>query len=259
MTEQRIHLKKMGSAFELIVIERDAKRGKELLDLAITEIDRIESLFSEFREDSITSLLNKNAGKGPVEIPVEVFKLLQRSLHISRLCQGAFDITVGPLKKLYNFKNKVFRFPDKQQIEEALDKTGYEKILLPEPGKARLRKKEMKISFASIGKGYAADQVKKLWLTNGLQNGMISASGDLTVLGTRKGKPWQVGIAHPDDPSKSILHLPLYNNSIATSGDYEQFFMHKGIRYSHNINPEDRDAPPGHQKRQRHQPFCRIV
>jgi thiamine biosynthesis lipoprotein len=96
----------------------------------------------------------------------------------------------------------------------------------------------MHISFAAIGKGYAADCVMKLWKQRGIKSGVINASGDLTLWGKRaNGSNWKVGIASPDNKDEIILWIPVEEGSVATSGDYEQFFVHDGIRYSHNINP----------------------
>ena len=97
----------------------------------------------------------------------------------------------------------------------------------------------MRISFAAIGKGYAADRVKSLLVNKGIQSGVINASGDLTAWGRNEdGSPWKVGIADPNDPTKIVLWIPIENASVATSGDYEQYFMRDGIRYSHTIDPK---------------------
>ncbi|MFC0182810.1 thiamine biosynthesis lipoprotein [Pseudarcicella hirudinis] len=239
MTEFKIHEKLMGSAFELIVVCEKQSEADIFLQDGLAEISRIEQLLSEFKEDSVTTLLNNEAGKNAVKIPEEVYQLLQRCIHISQFTQGAFDITVGPLKKLYNFKNQDFTFPDYYQLQKTLPKVGFSRILLQNNHKVLLSQKGMHLSFASIGKGYAADCVRKLWLKNGLQGGIINASGDLTVIGKRADlSTWKVGIAHPDDPKKILAYIPAEKESVATSGDYEQFFIKDGIRYSHNINPK---------------------
>ncbi len=239
MNEHRIQTKLMGSVFELIVAHSDAGEAKHLLDIGIREITRIEDLLSEFRDNTITSNINRNAGIEPVTTNPEVYALIERCQKISALTRGAFDITVGPLKKLYRFKNTEFSFPDKQKISETLDNTGYHNIQLgPENQSVFLSKKNMSISFAAIGKGYAADCVKKLWLKHGVTSGMISASGDLCTIGSKAdGSPWKIGIADPDHKDLMMFYIPVHHTSVATSGDYEQYFMHQGVRYSHNINP----------------------
>ena len=229
----------MGSGFELkIVCETESEAGR-CLEIGIIEIERIEDLLSEFREHSLTSKINQQAGIQPVKVPQEVFNFIRRSLKIAALTQGAFDISAGPLKKLYRFKNEQFSFPGKAAIQKTLQLVGWKKVQLNQKNNSVfLTKKNMHLSFAAIGKGYAADQVKKLWLKNGITSGVINASGDLTAFGQRAdGSPWKVGIAHPDDKSKMLFFVPLQNASVATSGDYVQFFLYNGMRFSHNINP----------------------
>jgi thiamine biosynthesis lipoprotein len=238
MDEFRLVEKLMGSAFELIIVDCDKIRAQQLLEEGRDEIKRLENLLTEFDQSSFTSLLNENAGIKPVQVDPEVYQLIQRCINLSKLTQGTFDITVGPLKKLYNFKNEDFVFPEKSAVKKNLALTGFQHISLLENHEIFLKKKRMHISFAAIGKGYAADKVKALWLEKGVQNGVINASGDLTVIGRKTGeKPWQIGIANPDSANEVLCFLPLENASVATSGDYEQFFMRNEKRYSHNIDP----------------------
>ena len=239
MNEYRIQAKLMGSLFELIVGHENEKEARFFLDIGVREIERIENKLSEFREHTFTTLLNTNAGVKPVQTDNEVYGLLERCQRISALTRGAFDITVGPLKKLYRFRNSEFSLPSKSSVDEALGKTGYQYLRLdPTDRSAYLSKRHMSVSFAAVGKGYAADCVKKLWIEKGLASGVISASGDLTTIGCKPdGSPWKIGIADPDNTQDMLVYIPVHNASVATSGDYEQYFMHKGIRYSHTINP----------------------
>ena len=230
----------MGSAFGLVVSHENEQDAYALLNEGIQEIQRIESLLTEFRPDSLTSRINKEAGINPVQLDPEVYSLIERCLKVSAITQGAFDISTKPLKALYNFRNGEFNLPSKGAIEEALGCTGFKNIILDPQKKAIfLPKKKMAISFASVGKGYAADRVKMNWLNKGVTSGVINASGDLTTIGFRAdGTPWKVGIAHPDKTQEFMFYLPVCDASIATSGDYEQYFMHGGTRYSHVINPK---------------------
>jgi thiamine biosynthesis lipoprotein len=239
MNEYSLTRKLMGSVFELIVCCTSPEEANKYLNLGLNEIERIEKLLSEFLPETATTLINNNAGIAPVIVNDEVFWLLERCIAVSALTQGAFDITIGPLKKLYQFKNTEFRFPTTKDIQEKLKLVGYKKINLNrEKKEVFLTQENMRISFAAIGKGYAADCVKKLWLKNKLSSGVISASGDLTVIGHKPdGSAWKIGIANPDQKEKMLLYIPIEDASVATSGDYEQFFMHQGTRFSHNINP----------------------
>lgn len=230
----------MGSSFELGIVGESDNLSEKLLNEGVDEIKRLENLLSEFKEDSIISQINKNAGKSAVEVDEEVFDLLRRCLMISRISQGYFDISVSPLKKIYQFKNETFSLPDKTKINKTLNSIGYNKIVLDENNKTVfLQKMGMHISLAAIGKGFAADKVKKLWITQKVESGYINASGDLTAFGNNLlGNPWEIAIANPDDRQKNLFMVPLLNKSVATSGDYEQHFWHKGKKYSHNINPK---------------------
>lgn len=230
----------MGSDFELCVVDSDEATAKNHLQQGVIEIQRIEQLLTEFSNTSLTAKINANAGRTAIAISDELFQLLQRCIQISKLTLGYFDITVGPLKQLYHFKNTEFVLPSKDQIKTALQKVGYQHLILdPQKRTVFLKQAHMHISFAAIGKGYAADRVKQIWMANGITSGYINASGDLTAFGSHpKGHPWKIGISHPDNSQHTPLYLPLKNACVATSGDYEQYFKHNNIRYSHNINPK---------------------
>lgn len=228
----------MGSAFELLVVHNNEKLAHGFLNMGIAEIQRIEALLSTFAPSSETSYINNNAGKA-VQVSVETFQLINRCMQLSRLTQGAFDVTTPPLKSLYNFKGKYFNFPSEKRIKETLQLVGYDKVKLLPDQNICLQKKGMKLSFAAIGKGYAADCVKKLWKSNGLKNGLINASGDISVLGKKEnGQAWSVGIANPNEKEKIAMYMNIEKGAIATSGNYEQFFEYNGKKYSHNINPK---------------------
>ena len=230
--------KLMGSAFEFLVTADTEINGIALLDECVSEVKRLEALLTEFDDRSETSLINRNAGIEPVQVSGETYELIERSNRLSNMTDGAFDITAGSLKKLYNFKGEAFRLPDTKQISETLSKTGYKKIQLTAPDRVLLTKKNMHIAFAAIGKGFAADKVKALMLERNVNCGFINASGDLTAWGSRPdGENWKTGIAHPDNPERILLWMPLNGLSIATSGNYIQYFEHLGKRFSHNIDP----------------------
>lgn len=228
----------MGSAFEFVLVANEGE-GEKLLDKCVAEVKRIEYLLTEFSDTSFTSLINQSAGKRSVGVTDEVYSLLSRCKEISRLTQGAFDITAAGLKKLYNFKGETFIMPPAGRIRDMLHKVGFNKIQLLGNNEVYLSTPGMHINFAAIGKGYAADKVKSIMLNEGVAGGVINASGDLTAWGNREdGSPWKIGIADPVDPSSILLWLPVMNSSVATSGDYEQYFELNGERYSHTIDPK---------------------
>lgn len=230
----------MGCSFELGVVTEEETLANTYLDEGIREIQRIEELLSEFKEDSYISTINNDGATKDVKVDSEVLSLLERCGQISKLSQGYFDITVGPLKKIYRFHNDEFVFPSKKEIENALKKVGYYQVILDsEANSVSLNQNGMHLSMAAIGKGYAADAVKKKWSKHKLTGGYIDASGDLTAFGAdESGQTWKIGIANPDNSNQTLFHIPVNNTSVATSGDYEQHFMYNGVRYSHNINPK---------------------
>jgi FAD:protein FMN transferase len=237
MRKYKANKRLMGSDFELIVCGEEDECSS-WLNSGIAEVQRLEYLLTAFSNTSETARINLHAGITPVKVEAEVWALIQRCIHLSKLTQGAFDITSGALKALYSFKRETVAWPDKQALTEALHITGYQHIDLQDNNKVYLKRKGMRIGFGAIGKGYAADCVKRLWINAGVTSGVVNASGDLTAWGRQPdGAPWKVGIADPDHPENIIMWLPLDNASVATSGNYEQFFDHKGIRYSHNIDP----------------------
>lgn len=228
----------MGSSFRITLVTSE-EEGEARLQEAIDKIKEIENWLSSWKPNSITTQLNKEAASTPVEVTEEYYQLVKRCMGISELTQGAFDITFNGLGDLYTFDEKVHELPDHQTIKNHLQHVGFDKIDLLPDRKIWLKDTETTISFGAIGKGYAAEVVKQLMLLNGVHGGVINASGDLTTWGTRaNGEPWKVGVPDPDDQSKVLLWLPFENKAIATSGDYEKYFIHEGKRYSHIINPK---------------------
>lgn len=239
MMEYVVNQKLMGTAFSLGVLAENHAQANQWLEMGISEIKRIENLLSEFLSSSETTRINVHASHNPVKIDTEVFELLKRCCSISLLTKGDFDITVSPLKKLYQFKNSRFEMPERQVIKHTLRCVGYQKMVLStDDSTIEFSHPQTRISFAAIGKGYASDKVKKLWLENGVKSGYVNASGDLNAFGQKAdGTFWKIGIANPDDKNKMLLFVPMKNSSVATSGDYEQYFSFREKRYSHNINP----------------------
>jgi len=239
MKEYSTRSKLMGCDFSLGVVSNNESRADALLNMGIQEIKRIENLLSEFLPHSETYRINQHAFSGSIKVDSECYQLIDRCISISDLTKGSFDITVSPLKRLYDFKNADFEMPSQKRISETLSGVGYEKIKLnPIDTSIQFLHKELKISFAAIGKGYASDKVKQMWQKENVTSGYVNSSGDITAFGKKAdGTQWKIGIANPDNRSKVLLYVPIENASVATSGDYEQYFTYNGVRYSHNINP----------------------
>jgi thiamine biosynthesis lipoprotein len=231
----------MGNRFELSVVSDNEIWANARIDSAIVEISRIEQLLSTFRPDSQTNQINENAGITPVKVDREVLELIQRSLRISALTQGAFDITYGSIdKSLWNFDAKMTTLPDRETASKMVELIDYQKVILnQEEYSVFLREKGMRIGFGGIGKGYAAEMAKQLMIQEGVESGIVNASGDLTTWGLQPDrKQWTIGIADPNHKNRPFSYLNISNMAVATSGDYEKFVMIDGKRYSHTINPK---------------------
>ena len=231
----------MGNTFEFTVVCDDKDLANEKIAMAIAEIRRIEKLFTTFDEDSQTNQINRMAGIGAVKTDREVFELIKRSLKISSVTGGAFDITYGSLdKRLWNFDSAMTSLPDAATARSMVKLINYRNIILNEQdGTVMLKEKGMRIGFGGIGKGYAADRAKAILVKEGIQNGIVNASGDLITWGRQaNGQPWTIGIAHPDNARAAFSWLDISGMAIATSGNYEKYVYIDGKKYSHTINPK---------------------
>jgi thiamine biosynthesis lipoprotein len=231
----------MGNAFEITVVNNEEKTAQHHIDAAVDEIRRIEKLLTTFNEESQTNLINQNAGIQPVKVDLEVFDLIERSLRISNITDGYFDISYGGIdKSFWNFDREMKRLPDPELIKEHLKLVNYQNILLNrESQTVFLKEKGMRIGFGGIGKGYAAEMAKRLLQKRGVVSGIVNASGDLTTWGNQAdGKPWTIGIADPDNAKQPFSYMNITDMAIATSGNYEKFVVINGKKYSHTINPK---------------------
>ncbi len=231
----------MGNRFEISVVSEDETWAERRIEEAVGEIQRIEALLTTFKEDSQTNQINAQAGITPVKVDHEVFELIRRSLRISELTQGAFDITYGSIdKSLWNFDTHMTSLPDAETARRMVRLINYRNVILNETEKSVfLKQKGMRIGFGGIGKGYAAEMAKRLLLKKGVENGVVNASGDLTTWGKQpNGEPWTIGIADPNAKNQPFSYLNISNIAVATSGNYEKYALINGIKYSHTIDPK---------------------
>ncbi|MDQ2719569.1 MAG: FAD:protein FMN transferase [Bacteroidota bacterium] len=233
-------LKLMGNRFEITVVADDEDWANECIDAGIAEIRRIEKLLTTFNEDSETFLINKNAGTAPVKVCQEVFDLIERSIKISKITQGAFDITYGSVDKhLWNFDVNMKSLPDKETARKLVRLINYRNIFLDAENSTIFLKEEgMRIGFGGIGKGYAAEKAKDVMKEMGAESGLVNASGDLTAWGYQpNGKPWTIGIVNPNIAGQVFSYLDITDMAVATSGNYEKYILINGKKYSHTIDP----------------------
>lgn len=233
-------LKLMGNRFEITVVSDDAAWAQERINEAIAEMQRIERLLTTFNEESETNRVNRYAGIMPVKVSAEIIALIQRATRISRLTQGAFDITYGAVdKSLWNFDTHMSALPDAVTARKMVRLINFRNVIVDEgAGTVFLKEKGMRIGFGGIGKGYAAECAKSLLQRLGVTSGIVNAAGDLTVWGHQPdGQPWTIGIANPDQANRLFSSLQLSDMAIATSGNYEKYVVINGKRYSHTIDP----------------------
>lgn len=244
VAEQKFVVKRdcklMGNHFVFSVVTNDEREGNLLIDKGIEEIKRIERLLTTFSDDSETNLVNRNAGIAPVEVGRETFDLIQRSIRISNLTQGAFDITYGSIdKRLWNFDEHMTSLPDKDTARQMVRLINYKNIMLgAEKCTVFLKEQGMRIGFGGIGKGYAAERAKQVMKAAGAESGVVNASGDLTTWGLQPdGKPWTIGVVNPNSKHEVFSYMSISDMAVATSGNYEKYVVIDGKKYSHTINP----------------------
>lgn len=234
-------VKLMGCRFVFRVVADDEATTWKAINAGINEITRIEKLISSWDPESQTSELNRNAGIQAVKVDKELFNLIQRSLKISQLTQGAFDISYASMDRIYTFDRQEKELPSEETIHYAKALIDWKNIELDvENSSVKLSKKGMKIGFGAIGKGYAANRAKAIIESiQGVHGGIINASGDLSIWGKSSNKinEWNIKISDPSDPDRIMADILVNNSSVITSGDYEKYFTSNGKRYAHIIDP----------------------
>jgi thiamine biosynthesis lipoprotein len=227
----------MGTSVEIAVSQTQAAKAEEVMEAAFREVQRIDFLMSNYREDSEISRVNRDAGKKETKVSPEMLRMIERAIEFSSLSEGAFDITIGPVFRLWNFREG--KFPEEKNLRENLKKVGYRQIKIDRSRSSIFLQEEgMEIDLGAIAKGYAADSASAVLKEKGIENFLVNAGGDLKVSGSKeKGVPWIVGIQHPRLPSKMVAKLSPRQAGVATSGDYKKFFIERGERYHHLLNP----------------------
>lgn len=230
----------MGNNFEISVVAQDEEWAFEKIDIAIQEIQRVEKLLTTYNDQSETNLINRNAGIMPVKVSLETLHLIQRAIRISEITQGAFDISYGSVdKSLWNFDTSMNSLPDVATAKKMVRLINYRNILVDaDDNTVYLCEKGMRIGFGGIGKGYAAERAKYILKKEGVEAGIVNASGDLAIWGYQPdGTAWTIGIVHPNFKNAIFSTMNVTDMAVATSGNYEKYILVGGKKYSHTINP----------------------
>jgi len=226
----------MGTEVSVYLWTGDPDAGDAIVEKVFAEAARIDQLMSTYRDDSEISEINRDAGARPVRAGNELFDLIRRALDISVLTGGAFDITFDSVGQYFDFRAR--RRPDEGTIAEQKQNIDYRLVELDDAaGTVHFRKQGVRINLGGIAKGYVVERGVDILRKHGIRHGIVTAGGDTRLLGDRRGRPWMVGVRNPREEGEVAISIPLVDEAISTSGDYERFFDENGIRYHHIIKP----------------------
>lgn len=236
----------LGTIVEITVADQDKSIDaiNSAIKKAFAEIGRVEALLSRFNPESDISKINSIAWIRPVKVSPETIALLEKSIMFSGLTDGAFDITVYPLMKLWGFVGKDKPgIPEPEQLKEALGKVGYQNInILKQEQSVFLGLEGMSLDLGGIAKGYAVDRAIAVLRQEGIRNALVNAGGDIYALGNRFDKDslrrWRIAVQHPRKSNAILTTLEIQDKAVATSGDYQKYIEIEGRRFSHIINPD---------------------
>lgn len=238
----------MGTTFTVVAYGEDRFKMQAAVESSFDEVRRLEEMLSNYRPASEWSRVNREAARGPVRVSRELFDLLAASQRYSEASEGAFDITVGPLMKVWGFYRGSGRFPHRAEIKGAMARIGHRNVELnPQNQTVRFRVPGMELDPGGIGKGYAVDRMAEILKAAGIRSAFITAgSSSMYAIGAppNDARGWHVAIRHPKDAKKSVADAWLKDESMATSGNYEKFFHANGKLYSHIMDP--RTGYPAH-------------
>ncbi len=234
----------MGTFAEVSVYSHDEKTAGRAIEEALDEMERMDRIMSNYKDDSELSQLNKKAVKSPVPCQGELLGVIEQSQYYSELSSGAFDVTIAPIVALWGFFNEKEHLPSNKEIERLLPAISYKNVVInksndpQKPSTVFFKNAKTQIDLGAIGKGYAVDKALEIIKKYDINNACINLGGNIYVLGAPNGKnAWKIGIQHPRDKNEILGYLELKDEATATSGDYERFFEINGKRYSHIIDP----------------------
>jgi|WetSurMetagenome_2_1015567.scaffolds.fasta_scaffold178655_2 FAD:protein FMN transferase len=214
-------------------------KDETLLDEAFARLRAVDDELNSYKPELQVAAVNAAAGKAPVAVSDGLVSVMKRDLEYSRLSDGAFDPSVGPLVKIWGIGTDRARVPSRKEIAAALALVGWRDIVLDESAKTLfLKRAGMAVDLGSTTKGYAADAVAALLRSRGVKKAIIDLGGNVMVIGSRPdGKPWRVGLQDPYEERGSLLGVAsLVDETMVTSGVYERFFESGGKRYHHILD-----------------------
>ncbi len=230
----------MGTLVSIEITAPDPAVAAEIMDEIWSEAERLEEIFSSYRSGSEVARINRDAPRGPVRISSEMAEVLSRAGEIGRMTDGAFDITVGPLMRLWGFfPERTGAVPSEAEVGAALSRLGWRNVELDRDLRTvRFLKPGLEIDLAALAKGYIVDRLSLIASKQGVESGLINAGGDIYCLGRRPGGgSWRIGVENPREEGGVLAVLKLRDQAVATSGDYRNYFIRSRKRYSHIIDP----------------------
>ena len=230
----------MAATFSIVLYGDDRGRMEEAADAAFDELHRLDRLLSNYKPDSEWSEVNRTAGVRPVRVSAELFQLLSNCLTYSRQSDGAFDITVGPLMKVWGFYKGEGALPRPADVTDALTRVGHRHVRLDAAARTiRFDRVGVELDPGGIGKGYAVDRMVDVLRQSGIHTALVSAGSSIYGLGAPPDESagWRITIRAPDDENTSAAEVFLRDMSLSTSGSYEKFFWADGRSYGHIIDP----------------------
>jgi len=230
----------MGTLVRMVLYTTDPARAQKAATAAFDRLEELEEILSDYRDESELNRLTREVAGRPQAVSPELFEVLEQAQRFSQLSGGAFDITIGPLARLWREARRAKRLPDAAQLAQATAAVGWRNLELdPQNRTVMLKRADMKLDLGGIGKGYAADQALAVVRAYGVQTSLIAAGGDIRVSGLPPGRNgWRIDIENPDPKGKKPLcNVQLRDAAISTSGDTQQFLETGGERYSHIVSP----------------------
>jgi thiamine biosynthesis lipoprotein len=230
----------MGSVTTIVAYGHNSRRLQAAIGDALDEMRRLDEMLSNYKPHSEWSEMDRSASQQPFHASEELFDLLTACLDYSRKSQGTFDISVGPLMKVWGFYKGTGRLADANAVSAALRSVGYQNIILDRQLRTvRFAKQGVELDPGGVGKGYAVDRMVELMRKDGVRSALVSAGGSsIYALGAPPGKPgWQIHLTSPGHSSESVDTVTLHDESLSTSGTREKFFYADGKLWSHIMDP----------------------
>jgi thiamine biosynthesis lipoprotein len=228
----------MGTQASVIIHGLEDSLAERISSEALGELHRIESVMSNWNEHSEISNLNRHSGNGPYKVSKELLYIISEAKYYSLLTSGAFDVTTGPLVKLWGFHGGKPNLPPGSEIDEALNRVGCSHILLDQQAGTVELKEGTEIDLAGIAKGYAVDRCMDVLEAGGARTALVNLGGNIKAIGKPPGKEgWIVGLRDPYGGNSVVGSILICDQAVATSGNYENFIEIEGKRYGHIIDP----------------------